>query len=485
MRPGWSLGRPEPIHIQTPDDVQWLHNKLDEHDLLAVDTETTGRDIARDIVIFWSLSTGDDRYFLKRDRLENFRDVFADPTKTWIGSQIKYDANMLANSGYELNGGLLCTLTMDRLVDPGRPHGLKDAYEREFGERMMSFGETFYPRGPNGKPRRPPKKAMHDILLEAYERDPERVIDYASLDAWTVYRLYERLREQLEQIFTWYGYSLFDVFTRFEMPFTRVLFGMERRGVLLDRDYLKEIEPIVVAEMTRVGTQLNQLAGFPVNPNSPKQLQKLLFDVLELEPLEKTKSGALSTAKPVLKQYAADGVEAAGLVLEYRSLSKLLGTYIRGLMKRADDEGRVHGTLNQHTADTARLSSSDPNLQNQTRSGSALFDIRKAFIASPGYKILVADYEQLEMYITGHTSGAPGLIQAAWDGKDVHTANVEMVYGEPYDEVMAAKNSKDKDERQLYLCELRYAIKSIGFGQPTVRPKRNLLKTMGNLRAAA
>lgn len=466
MRLGWSLDRPDPVSIKTPDEIQWLRNKLEDHDLLAIDTETTGLDIARDIVIFWSLSTGDDRYFLERDSLEHFRDVLEDPRKTWIGSQVKYDANVLANSGFELGGGLLCTLTMDRLADPGRPHGLKEAYEREFGERMMTFGETFYPKNSSGKPRKPPKKSMHQILLEAYERDPVTVSDYASLDAWSVYRLYERLREQLEQVHTWYGYSLFDVFTRFEMPFTRVLYDMERRGVLLDLDYLTEIEPTVVAKMKEVGSELNQIAGFLVNPNSTPQLQKLFFENLGLDPIEKTKSGAPSTSKPVLKHFAAEGVKAAKLVLEYRGLGKLLGTYVRGLINRADDNGRVHTTFNQHVADTGRLSSSDPNLQNQTRAGSALFDIRKSFIPSPGHTMLVADYDQLEMYITGHYSGAPGLVQAAWDGKDIHTANVELVYGEPYDDVVAAKEAKDRTEHQEYLAELRQAVKSVGFGQP-------------------
>lgn len=468
---GWTLERPPPIRVKTDEDERKLKEKLAKFDLIAVDTETTGLDIARDIVVYWSLSTGDDRYFLERDRLWNFRPVFEDKTKSWVGSQIKYDLNILANCGITVAGDAMCTLTMDRLVDPGRPHGLKDAYQREFNERMMSFAETFYPRDTKGKPRRPPKKEMHEILTEAFEKDPDRVVDYASLDAWSVIRLFHRLKKHLKAIETWYGYTFWDVFLRFEVPMTRVLFEMERNGVLLDIEYLQQIRPQVVEKIDSTGARLNQIAGWAVNPNSGPQLAKLLFEDLECEPIEYTGGGKTgvkkpSTKKTVLKQLAAEGVEAADLILEHRGLSKLIGTYIDGLIGRADDAGRVHTTFNQHVADTGRLSSSDPNLQNQTRSGSALFDIRKAFIPSPGYDMIVADYDQLEMYILGHYSGDQGLISAARSGRDIHTANVELVYGEPYEEVLEAKKTPgdQRTARQWELKKLRDGTKNIGFG---------------------
>jgi len=478
-----------PVYVNTDRAESRLKELLVHHDLLAVDTETTGLDIARDRVVFWSLSTGEDRYFLKRDRLWNFKAVLEDPTKAWIGSQIKYDANILANCGIELRGDLMCTLTMDRLIDPGRGHGLKEAYTREFNEIMMGFKETFYPQGTTGKLIKPKNKEMYEILLERFESDPNRVIDYASLDAWAVFRLFYRLAGHLQLIETEYGDTLWDVFLRWEVPMTRVLFEMERRGILLDTNYLSEIRPGVQQKINEIGAKLNKIAGWEINPNSGPQLARLLFDQLEIEPIKKTSGGSTgvkkpSTQKSVLKQLRDEGVEAADLILQHRGLSKLIGTYIDGLMARAVN-GRVHTTFNQHVADTARLSSSDPNLQNQTRSGSALFDIRKAFIATPGYKLIVADYDQLEMYVLGHFSGAEGLIEAAKSGRDIHTANVELVYLEPYDEVAAAKKTPgdQRTPRQKYLKALRDAIKNIGFGQHQAEEKPSSQR--GNLSAAA
>jgi hypothetical protein len=199
----------------------------------------------------------------------------------------------------ELAGDLMCTLTMDRLVDPGRPHDLKTAYSREFHERMPSFPETFYPKDKKGKPRKPPHKELYEIEMGAYAADPEKVINYATMDAWAVLRLFHRLREQLEQIRTWDGHTLFDVFLWCEVPFTRVLFNMERRGTLIDVDYLKGMRPKIVEEIITIEKKLNKLAGTVVNPNSNPQLASLLFDKLGLEPLKFTRdASALSVQMP-------------------------------------------------------------------------------------------------------------------------------------------------------------------------------------------
>jgi DNA polymerase-1 len=369
MRYGWSLDRPDPIYIQTPKQVAWLKEKLQHHDLLAIDTETTGLDIAKDTVVFWSLSTGDDRYFFQRDMLEEFKPVLEDPKNAWIGSQIKYDANMLANSGIQLGGDYLCTLTMDRLFNPNERHGLKEAYQRIFGERMATFGETFYPRNKKGKPTKPKAArgqaapAMYEIQQAAFAENPDKVIDYASMDAWAVFRLFKALERRLMDTIAWNGFSLWDIFLNCEVPFTKVLFNMERRGFAINTEYLHGLEPQIEEEMLDIEKEVTREAGWMVNLGSRDQVARLLFEDRDNEPVKNTPSGKPSVDGDVLKELANQGDTAAKLIVKHRELSKLLGTYVKGLIRFVTPQGRIHTTLNQHIADTSRLSSSDPNLQ--------------------------------------------------------------------------------------------------------------------------
>lgn len=484
MKLAWGLKRPEAIWIQTKEQVEKLLTLCRECEVLAFDTETTGIDISVDHVIFWSLSTGEDRYFLEADKLHYFKEIFNDPDKMWIGSQIKFDFHMSANSGYPIAGNMMDTLVMDRLLDPDQDHGLKEAYEREFNERMRTFPETFYPRDKRGKFRKPPKKSLQEIMLDAWDRDPERVIDYASLDAWGVFRLFRRLKKQIQQIFTDRGYSLWDVFLMWEVPMSRVLYEMERTGTQLDMEYLGSIEPVLEKELRDINWKLNKMIGQPINPGSTKQLSKLFYEDMGLEPIAWTTGGSTGKKSPslnetVLKEHAADGVEEAQLILKYRELSKVLGTYVVGLMSRVDKNGRIHTTFTQHVADTARLSSRDPNLQNQPRPRKD-FDIRKAFIAPKGKKIIVCDYDQLEMFILAHFSRDKGLIGNIKAGRDIHTSNVELVWGEPYDDVAAAKKNKDDDsDRAWYLRDLRNKVKVVGFGLNYGKAANSLARELG------
>jgi len=480
----WGLKRPEPIWIKTKKQVQKLINLCRDKDVLALDTETTGIRIDTDYVIFWSLSTGPDRYFLEADKLHMFKEIFEDKDKMWIGSQIKFDFHMCANSGIHIAGSMMDTLVMDRLLDPDQDHGLKEAYEREFNERMRTFPETFYPKDKRGKFRKPPKRSLQEIMLEAWDRDPDRVIDYASLDAWGVFRLFKRLRKQLMGVVTDRGYSLWDLFLMYEVPMTKVLFEMERNGCQLDLKYLGEIEPVLAKELADINWALNRMIGKPINPGSTKQLGKLFYEDMGLEPIAWTTGGSSGKKSPslnetVLKQHAEDGVEEAKLILKYRELAKLLGTYVIGLMERVDKNGRIHTTFHQHVADTGRLSSRDPNLQNQPRPRKD-FDIRRAFIARPGYKIIVCDYDQLEMFILAHFSKDKGLIGNIMAGKDIHTGNVELVWGEPYADVARAKKDKDwNDDRAWYLRDLRNKVKVVGFGLNYGKAANSLARELG------
>jgi len=442
-----------------------LRDRFEATHMAAIDTETTGLDIVRDEIMFWSLSFGDDRWFLDRKYLWEFEKVWADKRRTWIGTNTKYDAHMMANAGCDLAGDFIDTLVMDRLLNPDNDHGLKEVYEREFDEKMATFGETFYPLGPSGKPYRPKGQSLEQIMWKAWDERPEKVVDYASLDAWGSYRVYKRLRKYLRTLVTWRGISLWDIFCDFELPFTRVLYDMERRGMQIDTAYLESLIPKIEKEQGKVKKQLAKAAGQIVNPNSPKQLIDLFIYKLGLPVLGKTKGGDPQMSEAVLSKYVKMGAKEAEHVLRFRKLGKILGTYVLGLLNAADMYGRVHGTFKQHRADTSRLSSADPNLQNIPRPDSDEFKLRQAFIARAGCKYVAADYDQIEMYLAAHFSGDKGMIDAIFAGRDLHSSNAALIWNESYDDIVAAKKKHDGlTERDMQLREYRQFVKVIGFG---------------------
>lgn len=471
----WTLDRPAPTWVNSPETVRKVKEKIARTHIVAIDTETDGIDIARSRPRFWSLATDkNSRYFLEDSMLQEFEPVFNDTTIDWIGSHTKFDAHMLQNAGYSLAGNLYCTLVMDRLLDPENDHGLKECYEREFDENMATFGATFFPRNKKtGKPQKPPKKSLIDIMEGVWDSDPKRVIEYASLDAWASLRLFYRLAGKLKDETAWTGQSLWEVYLDHEVPFTKVLLDCETRGIRIDVPYLQSLEPKIREEMDVVSRKLNKVAGQPVNPNSPKQLQQLFFKKLGLRPITWTSGGKSGNRQPsvavaVLETFSNAGIEAAELVLRFRKLTKILGTYVLGIIDRLGPDGRLHGSLNQHVTDTARLSGTEPNLQNLPRPSSDEFKVRQAFIASPGMKFLSADYAQLEMYLMGHFSQDKGMLRNIRDGLDIHAGNAALVWGVPYQDIIQAKHAKDSGKNitaaQKQLLEYRQFAKVIGFG---------------------
>jgi DNA polymerase-1 len=481
---GWTTARPDPIWVKTPNQVGKLREQFAANRVAAIDTETTGVDIARDTVMFWSISFGDDRYFLERALLPQFEKVFADPDRTWIGSHTKFDAHMLANSGMYLAGTLFCTLVMDRLLNADADHGLKDTYERYFHEHQATFAETFYPRGKENKPYKPKGKTLQEIMMTAWNDNKEGVVDYASMDAWASHRVYRHLRRELNKVTTWRGETLWELYRRFEAPFTRVLYAMEHVGIQLDTAYLKSLRPRIQDEMGELESRLNKIAGVRININSIPQLNEFFVKKLHLPALKKTKGGAVSIDALTLEAWAAGGSKAAAVVLKYRKLSKILSTNVEGLLSAADQYGRVHGNFNQHVTETARLSSTEPNLQNIPRPGSEdkdPFQLRRAFIARPGYEFMSADYDQIEMYVVAHFANAVGMIKNIKAGRDIHSSNVEIVWGEPYDDVVAAKK-KDKKGLTEYdkrLLAHRQFAKVIGFGLNYGKGSKKLAAELG------
>ena len=246
------------------------------------------------------------------------------------------------------------------------------------------------------------------------------------------------------------GGALSAVYRRIEEPLVAVLVGMEETGVLLDSVFLERMSTELGAEMEQLEAAIHELAGGEFNIGSPRQLGEVMFDRLGYPVLKKTrKTKSYSTDQRTLEQLATMGYELPEKVLGYRELSKLKSTYVDALPALVAEDGRVHTRYNQAGAATGRLSSSNPNLQNipiRTERGQ---QIRKAFLASEGYRLLVADYSQIELRILAHIAGEEALIEAFREGEDIHRTTAAAVLGA---------------SPELVTAEQRRAAKVINFG---------------------
>jgi DNA polymerase-1 len=274
--------------------------------------------------------------------------------------------------------------------------------------------------------------------------DIEQAGHYAAEDADITLQLHQHLWPRLEET-----PSLSRVLGDLEVPLIPVLARMEQHGVLIDGELLGVQSREMARQMLSLEEQSHTEAGQPFNLGSPKQLQQILFEKLELPVIRKTPKGQPSTAEDVLQELARN-YPLPKLILEYRSLSKLKSTYTDRLPEQINPHtGRVHTSYHQAVAATGRLSSSNPNLQNIPIRSELGRRIRKAFIAPPGQLVLAADYSQIELRIMAHLSGDPGLLKAFHDGVDVHRATAGEVFGSDYAEV-------SPDQRR--------AAKAINFG---------------------
>jgi DNA polymerase-1 len=285
-------------------------------------------------------------------------------------------------------------------------------------------------------------KGKHQINFS--EVPLEQATNYAAEDADITFRLHQHLWPRLNEVPT-----LVKLFDEIEMPLVPVLARMERHGVLIDVAMLRAQSGELAKRLLEIENEAHALAGQPFNMGSPKQIQEILYDKHKLPVLKKTPTGQPSTAEEVLQELALD-YPLPQLILDYRSLAKLKSTYTDKLPEMMDPKtGRVHTSYHQAVAATGRLSSTDPNLQNipvRTAEGRR---IRQAFIAAPGYRILSADYSQIELRIMAHLSGDKGLIQAFAENRDVHRATAAEVFGVTPDSVSD---------------DMRRAAKAINFG---------------------
>lgn len=434
----------------------WLA-RLRAAPLFAFDTETTSLNyMAAEIVgVSFALEAGAAAYLpLAHDypgapdqldraqALDLLRPILEDPSIGKVGQHLKYDANVLANHNISLRGIREDTMLESYVLDSaGSRHDLDTLALSHLGQSTISFEDV----------------AGKGVKQLTFNQVPiEQAAPYAAEDAEVTWRLHEVLSDRLHQV-----ESLSRLYRELEIPLVPVLSRIERNGALVCRDTLASHSQQLGQRMLALEARAHELAGGPFNLGSPKQLGEILFNQLELPVLKKTPKGAPSTAEEVLAELALD-YPLPAVLMEYRSLSKLKSTYTDKLPEMIDARtGRVHTSYHQAVTATGRLSSSDPNLQNipiRTEEGRR---IRQAFIASPGCKIVAADYSQIELRIMAHLSQDAGLLGAFAEGLDVHSATAAEVFGVGIDEVSGDQRRKAK----AINFGLIYGMSAFGLGK--------------------
>ncbi len=420
-----------PLIVTTAEALADLLGHLNAASRIAFDVETDSIDPHRARLVGLALAWGPEMqqaaYIPIGHRegnalpWEHVRDALAPtmarPEPLYIAHNAKYDLTVLQRHGLDVQGRLADTMIMAWLINPGRRRlGLKELAFNEFGVEMTEITELI-------------GKGKTQITMD--QVSVAQAAPYAAADVTVTLRLYDHLRPQLAER------DQEKLFWEIEMPLVPVLMAMERHGVLVDTKFLQELSREFSQRLQTLEAQIYELVGYRFNINSTQQLSDALFGSLGLpaQGLRTTKSGHYSTAAGVLEKLRGRH-PVIELILQQRQLQKLLSTYIRALPKMVNPEtGRIHTDFNQTGAETGRLASNSPNLQNipiRTELGRL---IRKAFIAPPGHVLLAADYSQVELRILAHVSGDPTLIQAFKEGRDIHAHTASLVYRVPIEEV--------------------------------------------------
>lgn len=507
---GWNVALPDAQwisprapHTYAGQEHLWQFNpeplvrEVMDQKLVAIDTETTGLNIVKDMPLYWSMAWGDKskgererRVCMPADTLHYFREAFSDPSKRWLFANAKYDKHILANVDVDIKGDIVDTQTMHALIYEEQSHRLKDMAQSVLGWRWTDFKETF---GISEKG----DGVIQEALVRMEHTNLDKLVEYASNDAYGTLHLYHALKKELEEIITFSLFpsefrTMWDVFVKTEMPYTRVLWKCERNGIKINAPYLASLAGPAQADLEAIEREIVKLAGRMLNPNSPKQLVQYFVTELGLRPLKWTKGGKTGVKSPsvdydFLYHYAPE-CPVADLMLKYRDLDKLKGTYIDGLSSRMDPYDRIHTRFNQDVARTGRLSSSDPNLQNIPTLENDKFRLREAFIApDDNTDLIVVDYEALEMRLLacatvgtkGNPEGAKDMIQIFLDRKDIHMGNAALMMGKrhgvTYEEIVAAKKmdkmvKEGKEpparltERMVQCLRFRAHCKNLAFG---------------------
>ncbi|PIE00436.1 MAG: DNA polymerase I [Thiothrix nivea] len=432
------------ILTQTELD-SWLE-KLKAAELFAFDTETTSLNYmdAEIVGVSFAVESDEAAYLplahdyigapeqLPRDKtLAQLKPLLEDNNLRKVGQNLKYDRSVLLNHGIELHGIAHDTMLQSYVLDStASRHDMDTLCLKHLGHSNIRFEDIA------GKGKK--QLTFNQIALE-------QAAPYAAEDAAMTLQLHQHFWPQLEALD-----GQRKLYEEIEIPLLSVLSDIERNGVQVDAPMLVQHSEELQLRMDKLVKQAYEVAGETFNLASPKQIQAIFFDKLGLPVIRKTPKGQPSTAEDVLEELAAKGYELPQLILEHRGLSKLRSTYTDRLPEQINPRtGRVHTSYHQAVTATGRLSSSEPNLQNIPIRNAEGRRIRQAFIAPEGFKMLAADYSQIELRIMAHLSADPGLLAAFAAGKDIHCATAAEVFATELSEVTH---------------EQRRAAKAVNFG---------------------
>jgi DNA polymerase-1 len=449
------------ITVDNDADIAVLTQKLENANEFCFDTETTGLNSLEAEIVGLSFSLKPtEAYYIPvsadqkkaKETLFKFVSVFNDETKTLVGQNIKYDYHILMNYGIQIKNKLFDTMVAHFLIQPEMRHNMDVLAETYLNYSPISIETLIGKKGKN-------QTSMRDAPID-------KITEYAAEDADITLQLRDVFKPKLTETQTE------KLFNEVEVPLISVLADMEREGINLDVNALKELSAQLQIDITNVEKEIYEQAGFKFNIASPKQVGDVLFDVLKIsDKAKKTKTGQYATGEDVLLKLEHMHPIVAK-ILDYRELNKLKNTYVDTLPELVNKQtGHIHTSYNQVVAVTGRLSSDNPNLQNipiRTERGR---QIRKAFIPrAKDYILLSADYSQIELRIVASISGDPNMCDAFQKGKDIHTATAAKVFG-----VAEADVTK----------EMRYKSKSVNFGIIYGQGAFGLAENLGIPRAEA
>jgi DNA polymerase-1 len=456
--------------ILNMDDLKVWLDKLSKSELFAFDTETTSLNYmdAELVGMSFCIVEGEAAYLPlahdypdapeqldRRNVLALFKPILEDPQIKKVGQHLKYDKNVLANYDVNLQGIAYDTMLESYVLNSvASKHSMDSLALHYLGHQTIHFEDI---AGKGVK-----QLTFNQIILE-------QASPYAAEDADITLRLHNVLWERLNN-----EQRLPEILRDIEVPLLTVLAKMEQFGVLIDSQRLGQQSQDLASRILQLEKEVHELAGESFNLASTKQLQEILYTKMSLPVLKKTPKGAPSTSEEVLQELALD-YPLPKLLMEYRGITKLKNTYTDKLPKMINARtGRVHTSYHQAVAATGRLSSTDPNLQNipiRTEEGRR---VRQAFVARPGYKIVAADYSQIELRIMAHLSKDKGLISAFAAGKDIHTATAAEVFGVALEQV----TTEQRRNAKAINFGLIYGMSAFGLSRQLNIPRHDAQKYM-------